>query len=145
MMSTDLERAYRGTEYRVFYADGDFVLRIGEHSPELDALLHSFSETHWAYITPCNPRSAPLTDSDNANRLAQFRTENEIAYRLITGAGVGISRDWPPELSILVIGIDRSAALSLATRWEQNAFVYGERGGVAELAWCPTICGENGR
>jgi len=49
--------AYENADYVVF-TDPELVLRIGEPSPRLDALLEAEGATAAAYITAANPRSA---------------------------------------------------------------------------------------
>lgn len=138
-----LAEAYTATEYRVLHGDACIVLRIGEPAHDLDDLLPSGVRA-WAFITPCNPRSQTLSDEENCRRLSAFRQDVDTKHALIEGVGVGTQGDWPPEPSFLVLNIERADALALATRWEQNAFVFGQRGGVAELVWCPLVCGSGG-
>ena len=47
-MHSALDAAYRATHYRVD-ADPPFVLRVGERSAELDALLESRAIAAWRY------------------------------------------------------------------------------------------------
>ncbi|MBL8723129.1 MAG: DUF3293 domain-containing protein [Planctomycetes bacterium] len=43
------------------------------------------------------------------------------------------SREWPPEPSILVLGMPREVAVALARRFEQHALVWIGGDGVPEL------------
>ena len=43
--------------------------------------------------------------------------------------------DWPPETSLLVLGLPEPAAADLARRYEQNAILHGALGGPARLVW----------
>ena len=40
---------------------------------------------------------------------------------------------WPPEKSLLILGIDREEARELGSQFGQNAIIFGERGGSPEL------------
>jgi hypothetical protein len=79
--------AYAETEYRV---DGPrpFVLRIEHVSKEL-ARVHAETQVAYsAYITACNPHSAPLNDADNHQRqlaLADRLTRRGLSF--LTGVG----------------------------------------------------------
>jgi len=44
--------------------------------------------------------------------------------------------DWVAEESLLIIGIDETAALALGAQFGQHAIVVGEAGGCAGLRWC---------
>lgn len=139
MSSSELERAYVGTEYRVSSVDPPIILKIGKRSEQVDQLLLEHGCGSWAFITPCNPRSVELTDEQNKRRLEAFAATISSQFELLLGEGVGENPEWSPEPSYLILGIHKENALSLATHWEQNAFVFGELGSAAELVWCPTI------
>ena len=51
------------------------------------------------------------------------------------GEGRADDGDWPPEPSLLVLGISEADAVSLARELEQHAIVSGSRGGEARLVW----------
>jgi hypothetical protein len=139
-MSEELEAAYRATHYRAFLPDGDAVLRIGEGSPDLDRHLSAMGLTTWAFITPYNPRSAMLSDDENAIRMKQFTAEVDAAgHRYFLGSGADPSGEWPPEASLLVCDLSLEQATDLATALEQNAFVFGRFGEVPTLVWCDAI------
>ena len=53
-----------------------------------------------------------------------------------SGRGIPDDSAWEPEESMLAIGVSREEALSLGRRFGQNAVVWGERGGGAELFDC---------
>jgi hypothetical protein len=55
---------------------------------------------------------------------------------MYTGEGIGVDGTWPPERSILVLGIEREAAVQLGGRFGQVAIVFGEAGGPATLVLC---------
>jgi len=138
MMTDDgLLAAYRRTR---FYADtdhGQFVIRVGERCAELDALLTVAGLTTWAYITAFNPGSVLGSDDENARRHhALEEAIRQLGCSMFPGEGIGDDGAWPPERSLLVLGIDRAAAVQLGQRFGQRAIVWGELGGLAALVLC---------
>jgi hypothetical protein len=130
----DLEVAYRATAYTAETPPGRLVLRVDAASPELDRLLAEHGVTTWAYITAYNPGSVPTAAAENEARQRELRDAVERAgYAFFEGAGVG--EGWPPEQSLLVLGVTAEGGGELARRFEQVAVVVGERGGVARLLW----------
>ena len=56
-------------------------------------------------------------------------------FEFFHGWGVGTRGDWPPEPSLLVLGIDEEQARKVGAEFGQNAIVVGRTGAVAELTW----------
>jgi hypothetical protein len=133
-MHRTLLDAYRRTAFVANTPSGGLSLRIGQRSTALDDLLAEHGVTTWAYITAFNPGSIVLTPQENMAR--QRELERVVAPRgfaTFSGEGVGDDGRWPPERSLLVLGIGRSDAVQLGRRFGQIAIVYGELGGQAEL------------
>jgi Protein of unknown function (DUF3293) len=125
-----LEAAYRATDYRVEdIPGGPLVIRIDERCDQLPA-------AEWAFVTACNPRSVCLSDEENAGRTAELeaavREGGRVFYR---GHGVGRNGTWPPEPSLLIVGIAEPDAVELAKRFGQHAIVAGRPGEPARLVW----------
>ena len=128
--------AYENADYVVF-ANPEIVLRIGEPSPRLDALLAAEGATAAAYLTAANPRSEPRTDAQN-------RSAGATLDELLASAGypryAGEARDpeneRAAEASVLVIGIYRANAATLGRLFGQNAIVFVEKGRPPELVIC---------
>ncbi len=132
-----LEHAYRSTAYTVNRPEGAFVIRIGEPSSEVNALLGEFSESHWAYVTASNPGSERLSIAENRERNRQLRDWLQAQrYRFFPGQGVLQESDWIPEESFLILGISPQEAIRLGAAFGQNAVVLGALGKAAELAFC---------
>ena len=125
----DLEAAYRATDYRVEDAPGGpFVIRVGEVCDRLDG--------EWAFVTACNPGSNPVSDVENARRMAELEaTVREGGRTYYHGHGVGRDGRWPAEPSLLILGITEPQARALAERLGQNAIVVGRTGERARLVW----------
>ena len=138
-----LEAAYRATAYEALGPGVELDLRVDEQSAALDALLTSTGRISWAFLTAWNPRSQPLAPEENAERqralwaaLEASSGEGGEPPLLLPGRGRGLEGDWPAEESVLALGLPRAAALQLARRFEQHAFLGGRRGDFAELVWC---------
>jgi len=134
MSDHPLKRVYEATEYRV----GDrFTIRCGAPTPLLDELLREAGHDTWAYVTACNPGSIPLATAENGARMAALtRCLENLGHPFLAGEGVGTGGDWPPEPSLLVLGIDPDAASDLGRRFGQVAIVVGRRGEPARLSFC---------
>lgn len=131
--------AYRRTRFVVDTPTGRLCLRVGRRCVELDDLLAGHSVTTWAYVTAFNPGSRLLPAEENSVR--QHELERSVAgLGLASYPGEGIADDsrWPPEPSLLVLGIRRNDAVRLGRQFGQLALVYGELGQEAELI----VCGE---
>ena len=129
-----LFEAFRNTHFHAAVPDGDLCIRVGERCPTLDALLQSGGHNSWAYITAHNPNGQ--TASDRENEQAQNKLKRDLGSRGLTfypGEGRADVGDWPPEPSLLVVGVTESDALKLGDRFGQAAIVVGERGQQARL------------
>lgn len=137
MPDPSLEAAYRSTDYRVEDAPGGpFAIRVGQACPELDRLLAEMGEADWAYVTACNPGSVRLADDENARRTAELEALVRAGgWRFFRGHGVGRDGGWPPEPSLLILGMVETEEIDLGRRFGQNAVVAGRVGQVARLVW----------
>lgn len=130
-------KAYQDTRFIISAHDGEITLRIGEASDQLDTLLREYGAESCAFITAWNPGSIKLADSENANRQAALIAEaRRRGYALLAGCGVGADRNWPPEDSILIIGMGRGDTIEIGKLFGQLCVVYVEHGSAAELVFC---------
>lgn len=90
----------------------------------LSELMIHHNATEWAYIKAFNPYSRVLTDIQNQRRHLEL---NELtrAYLTFEGHGVGTDPSWEPELSLLIIGMNKEEAILIGKKFEKNAIVYG--------------------
>ena len=124
--------AYRNADYVVF-ADRTVVMRIGQPSPELDALISAEGATTAAFVTAANPRGEKRADEENGVANAALQSFVAAAgYPHFWGEGRDPFGGWA-EPSFLVIGIYRANAEALGQLFEQNAFVFCEIGKPPEL------------
>ncbi len=131
-----LAQAYLETTYRVLSGTGTIDIRVGVPNPALDALLQTRGARNWAFISASNPHSQQTPDEENARRHSEFmRSLHAEGWLFMDALGVPDRAGWTPERSVLIPGIEQSAALALARRWQQNAIVYGKCGEPPELVW----------
>ena len=131
-----LQQAYLETIYRVAGEEQAIDIRIDQSNVALDALLQENEVRQWAFVTASNPRSRALSERDNARRNAEMKSSLKRAgWRTVDGVGLPLRPGWKPERSVLILGIDRDAAIALARRWEQNAIVCGSFAQPPELVW----------
>ena len=125
--------AYRETEYRVM-GDQPFVLRVGQHCPQLLSAHRQYGASSSAFITACNPLSQALSEADNAERQDRLAAElraRDLVFR--PGIGQHPSNCWPGEPSYLIFGLSLEAVKALGKKFEQNAIVWAGEDGVPQL------------
>lgn len=131
------EAAYRATSYRVL--DGGRLaceLRIGRPSPSFDALARASGSTRAVFLTAANPRGEAHPEPANLDRNAALDAALDAGgWTRLEGWGVPDATGWAPEPSRLVLDLPRAAALTLARRFEQVAWVDIELGGPARLVF----------
>ena len=119
----DMLNAYRATTYRVQVPGAQAIdLRILAPIPALAALHAQHGVTCSVFVTACNPFGDVRSDEANAMAMAGLRTH--LAARGITwleGEGVGDDATWPPDPSVLALGLDLTEAEALCERFKQNA------------------------
>ncbi len=126
--------SYLRTTYRVVEVTPPIDIRIGEARPEIDALLDKHGARSWAFITAWNPGSKKLDAAENQRRQAALEAEvKQVGYVFYRGAGVPDEKDWDPEESILIVGINSEDAVKLGKKYAQAAIITGERGAQAQL------------
>ena len=117
------------------------VVQIGQHHPALHRVLEVNQLHSWVYITSCNPYSQPVSMEENIQNMQRLlRKLQEIPDKklLFSGWGMGYDIQYPPEYSILCVGLSLSRGKEIATEFGQNAFVYCEQQGKAQV-----ICLQN--
>ena len=133
-LDESLRLKYLDTDY-IISDDPPLLMKIGEQSDDLRVLLGSMDVESAAFITAWNPRSEQLTDEENDDRQGVLLTDIE-KIRLNYLVGYGQREDWR-EYSYLVLGLDKDQATAMATRFEQNAYVWIGPAGIPELI--PTV------
>lgn len=129
----DFEKIYLEAYYYVF--DINHSIKLNAKNSELDDLLIDNKLSSWAYITAYNPKSIPLCESENISRNENLFNEikNHIVYKGESGCKKG---NWEAEIGYLILGIELDEAVKLASKYEQNAFIFGELNQNAQLIFC---------
>jgi hypothetical protein len=140
MMSAEQDRldsVYRLTTFWAELPEVAVALRIGERSEVLDRTLRERHVWSWAFVTAYNPGSKPVAPPEN-RRLQGLLLQRlrELRWPYVPGVGVGHASEWPPEESVLVLGITPAEALALGREFGQNAVVVGRVGQAPQLRWC---------
>lgn len=129
----DLETSYRNAHYVVFGAP-DLVLRVGEANAVLDEVLDEDGADTAAYLTAANPGGVLQDERSNALSFAALHQAlADAGYSCYVGEGRDPSGEWPPEPSLLAVGISRHEAEVIGRSYEQNAIVFIEKGRAPEL------------
>lgn len=131
-----LDEAYRNARYRVDDGGTAFDMIIGEPCAPLRTLLSRRGVQGAAFLTAFNPASTPRADEDN--RAAQTALHDAVegaGFTVLDGVGLDPDGRWPPEPSLLVLGITRRRAAALARRFGQNAFVWLPADAPPVLVW----------
>jgi hypothetical protein len=135
MNRDELTKVYLQTNYVVKTANSEIVVRVGVINEKLDGLLKKQKAENWAFVTAYNPFSKQLADEENQKRQKELinllNTEN---FHFLHGRGEG--EGWEPEPSIFIFDIERSRAVEIARRFEQNAILFGSANEAPELVWC---------
>jgi hypothetical protein len=114
----------------------EYVLRVGEASPGLDAWLSRRRVASWAVLTAWNPQSR------HSSRAANLRAQSRLRAMLrragfgkwYRGENLADRADWPPEATFFVPALTPGQASAFARAFRQNAFLWGRRGEAARLA-----------
>jgi len=117
--------AYRTTRYDVHDGDSNISFRIGEINYAIADLYQRRNVQSSAFITAWNPFGEFLSADENEkanNVLRKFLVNEGVAF--IEGEGVGTDTTWPPEKSLLVLGISEIQATILCRQFQQNAVVF---------------------
>lgn len=132
-----LADAYRRTTFRVLAPAGPIDVRAGQPCPDLDALVRRDGLDCWAYLTAWSPGGRALPAADNQRRNQALRDRlDATGATVLPGSGIGDDPGWPPEDSLLAVGLDRSTAAALGADFGQDAVVVGDLDAPAELLWC---------
>jgi len=126
--------AYAQTHYQIILEERDFTLRVGVFSPELNELQRAHKVSNSAFITAWNPCSISTDEADNqlahARLIADLRA---LGLSYIDGIGIDPTGKWEGEESLLILGIEESAALELGATYRQNAIVYADSAAIPRL------------
>jgi uncharacterized protein DUF3293 len=129
--------AYLRTTFTADTPGGPIEIRPGSSNAALDAILRTHRVSEWAYVTAHNPGS--LVTPESTNKLAHEKLcahVHQQGWVSFEGNGVGPDGGWPPEVSLLILGLSSSEARVLGKKFGQFAVVGGRVGGPARLQAC---------
>ena len=128
----ELWQAYRNTVFEADLPGGRIDIRV--RVAALDEAVEQAGCDCWCFITAWNPASELLDRVENGARnaalAAELKREGLVTY---PGRGHDAEGAWAAEESFLVLGLMREAARKTGQRHGQNAVVWGEVGGPAQL------------
>ncbi len=130
----NLIASYRAADYRAGSGSAAISLRIDQYSESLAQLLAASGQQCAVFITACNPGSQP--QSPAANRAAHALLREELSRhtdQIIEGTGSDPSGAWPPEPSLLALGVDLTTAQVLGRQFGQNAVVWAGADAIPRL------------
>ena len=132
-VNEELREAYRATNYNVLGLTS-FTLRIGVVSGEIANLYRDFDVSTAAFLTACNPFSAPIPEQENELKQQQLEERlHELSVSFLQGMGEDPLGEWAGEPSFLALGISREAATRLGNDFRQNAIVWIDADRIPEL------------
>lgn len=100
----------------------------------LAAVYRSYAVDSAAFLTAWNPYSRQATVGENLEADRELKLElHGLGLRWFSGEGADPTGHWPPEPSVLVLGMAEVDAFDLATRFQQNGFVWCGLDAVARL------------
>lgn len=131
-----LDEAYRATTYVAQLPAGSLALRIDEPSEMLRQLLADTYCQTWAFISASNPGSYLHDEKENITLHQELiATINLSGLKYFEGMGIPQTADWPPERSLLILGITQGDAHMLAVQFGQNAILFGTQDGIPRLQY----------
>lgn len=124
MANNELIEIYKKAKYIVMLNGVTRRLRVAIHNPEIDVALNQY-RVHSAYfITPENPFSQSLSETENKlrhKRFIHFLEEHKLPY--IEGYGTDEEETWPKEYSYLVFCEDAERMHKLAADFGQKGML----------------------
>ena len=129
-LDPELRRHYAETLIEVFLPEECFS--VCANAEPGTVCLPTRLEPYFWVITPCNPRSVPLSPAENKVRYNSFWKEAQApnGVRCFEAVGRGADGKWS-EKSVAFVGLAEDAAVALAMRHEQNAIYRVSANGVA--------------
>ncbi|MYN14908.1 DUF3293 domain-containing protein [Pusillimonas sp. TS35] len=138
-ISPDQQLAYQQARYVIEAPAGTLTLRVGAHSNELAALMHTLGIHSIAILTAWNPGAQPLA-SQAQNRRAQRALEADagrMGLHVLRGRNLAEHADTHAEPTLILLNASRAGGNWLAYRYQQLAWVYAGADAIPELIWTP--------
>ena len=133
-LTPEKRRAYEKAEYAI-HGEPEIVLRVGERSAGLDALLAEANAASAAFISSANPYGELTNELENQAARRAFETVITASWGWFPGEGrdPDPGGEWPAEPSALILDIPLDEAMRIGRAFGQNAIVFVEKGRAPEL------------
>lgn len=127
----DLVATYASAVYRADTEPEPLYLRVGEASPALERWLAERGVRCFGFLSAANPGSVPLSDGENRRRHQRLMERlQDQGFQSVAGESYEAASGGWREASLLVLSIERQAAVALARDFGQAALLVGEVGAV---------------
>lgn len=124
MIDKTITEIYKEAKYVVLRPNDSFRLKVGEHSSEVDELLIKNGTESAYFITPENPFSQPLCETENAFRHQRFLgILNDKSVPYVEGYGTDEDEVWGKERSYLLFSDDFECMQTLAAHFGQKGIL----------------------
>ena len=120
------------------YHDFDMKLdiRINAMSDQMDQRLELLGKNSFAFLTASNPIGQILFPEENLKRYREL--EHDLSgYETHHGEVKGDDDNCPASAGFFIFQITQERVIQLAIKYGQAAFLFGEKGKLATLVFCP--------
>lgn len=124
MTDKTLAEIYKKARYILFLGNDTCRLQVGLPAPEIDGFLDKYKTQTAYFITPENPFSQPVGETENKLRHQRFISIlDEKSLKYIKGYGTDEQEIWPKEHSYLIFCDDVNAIHTLAANFGQKGML----------------------
>jgi hypothetical protein len=125
LIAADKLAAYQETHYRYVVDDVKHVLRIGVRSASMELLMRRSGTDTALFVTAFNPFGTERDPQANDAAHEQLHEDlRRLTHYIFEGEGADPGGLWPPEKSLLALGLTEAHAMELAVRYAQDAVVW---------------------
>jgi hypothetical protein len=135
-MKNSLINSYLEAKYVVLDNDftNEFTIKVNLESESVNLLLDKYQTKHAVFITPENPFSEKLTESENLVKHKEFlQVLNSYNLNYLSGYGTDELEEWGRESSYLIFVDSMPLANDISLSFKQNAYIAIEKNKKAEL------------
>jgi hypothetical protein len=112
----------------------EFTIKVNSESESVNLLLDKYQALYAVFITPENPFSEKLTESENFVKHKKFlQVLNSYNLNYLSGYGTDELEEWGRESSYLIFMDSIPLANEIALSFKQNAYIAIEKNKKAEL------------
>lgn len=124
MTNKSFTEIYKNAKYIVSLPTGTCRLKVGEPSSKINKHLRANGAKVAYFITPENPLSQNVCDTENELRHQRFKTIlHEQSLEYIKGYGTDEDEIWGKEVSYLIFSDDQKAMHTLAGHFGQKGML----------------------